>query len=111
MGIMHTLNEFLNDESGAVTVDWVALTAGVLIIGALIGKTVMDGASAVGTAISAELVDLSTAVSGMGSWQQFRALIGKTVMDGAAEVGTAIADELTELSVAPGHTGIAAQFE
>ena len=27
------LNKFLNDEAGAVTIDWVALTAGILLLG------------------------------------------------------------------------------
>ena len=71
MGIMHTLNEFLNDESGAVTVDWVALSAGVLIIGALIGKTVMDGAQKVGVAIATELSQLSAAPGLTGLAESF----------------------------------------
>ena len=30
---MTKFNKFLNDESGAVTIDWVALTAGILLLG------------------------------------------------------------------------------
>ena len=30
---MSTLMNFINDEDGAVTIDWVALTAGVVILG------------------------------------------------------------------------------
>ncbi len=34
--------EFLRDESGAVTVDWVALTAGILLLGILIVYSVFE---------------------------------------------------------------------
>lgn len=30
---MNKFTKFLNDESGAVTIDWVALTAGILLLG------------------------------------------------------------------------------
>ena len=50
---------FLNDESGVVTVDWVAITAGVVILGALISNAVMSGANDLGTAISVEMTDIS----------------------------------------------------
>ena len=30
---MNMLRKFLRDESGAVTIDWVALTAGILLLG------------------------------------------------------------------------------
>ena len=54
-----SISDFLKDDSGAVTVDWVALTAGVLIIGSFIGYTVMTGAATVGTAMSLEMSQLS----------------------------------------------------
>jgi Flp pilus assembly pilin Flp len=52
--------EFLTDESGAVTVDLVVLTAGLVIIGGLIITTVQGGISDVSNAISD---NLSTAAS------------------------------------------------
>ena len=30
---MNIFKDFLNDEAGAVTIDWVALTAGILLLG------------------------------------------------------------------------------
>jgi Flp pilus assembly pilin Flp len=49
------LRRLAKDESGAVTVDWVALTAAVVVAGLLIGFTVMDGAFQVAEDIALQL--------------------------------------------------------
>lgn len=59
-----SISRFLKDESGVVTVDWVAITAGIAIIGGFIGYTVLNGAQSVGDAIGFELSELSNS-SGM----------------------------------------------
>ncbi|SCM67098.1 MULTISPECIES: hypothetical protein [Donghicola] len=40
---------FLNDESGAVTVDWVVLAAATVGLGALIGTTIIGNAETLAT--------------------------------------------------------------
>lgn len=46
------LNDFFHDETGAVTVDWVVLTAGIVLLGVgivvPIGLTVTDSSDSVG---------------------------------------------------------------
>lgn len=43
---------FSNNESGAVTVDWVVLTAAVVGLSAVVGSTVLTAINDKGTAIS-----------------------------------------------------------
>ena len=55
---MTTLNSFryfLNDESGAVTVDWVVLTAAVVGLGIVVMNTVGTGIESLGTKIVNDL--------------------------------------------------------
>ncbi|MEM1161152.1 MAG: hypothetical protein AAGJ28_09475 [Pseudomonadota bacterium] len=40
---MTILNKFLRDESGAVTIDWVALTAGILLLGITVVYALFNG--------------------------------------------------------------------
>ncbi len=40
---------FLNDESGAVTVDWVVLAAATVGLGALVGTTIIGNAETLAT--------------------------------------------------------------
>ncbi len=46
------MKKFLNDESGAVTVDFVVLTAGAVIIAATVGSALQTKVNAAITAIS-----------------------------------------------------------
>ncbi len=58
---MSKFTKFLNDESGAVTIDWVALTAGILLLGiAVVYAIFRDGVSPLVDSINS---NLSTAVS------------------------------------------------
>ncbi len=60
---MKTYGEFLRDDTGAVTIDWVALTAGILLLGIMVVYAIFNGgvASLVGK-INATLATAATAV-------------------------------------------------
>ncbi len=49
------LKAFLNDESGAVTVDWVVLTSAVVGVGIVVMNTVGAGIDSLGNAIVNDL--------------------------------------------------------
>ena len=53
--MMNFLKKFRNDESGAVTVDWVVLTAAIVGLGIAILTTVETGTQALADKISAEV--------------------------------------------------------
>jgi Flp pilus assembly pilin Flp len=46
--MLNLFKNFANDESGAVTVDWVVLTAGIVVLGVFVMQTI--GASVEGLA-------------------------------------------------------------
>ena len=48
MKLLNIFKSFKNDEAGAVTVDWVVLTAAVVGLGAVVGTTVMPGITTAG---------------------------------------------------------------
>ena len=43
MNLLNTFKAFANDESGAVTVDWVVLTAAIVGLGLIVMQTVGGG--------------------------------------------------------------------
>ena len=49
------INAFLNDEDGAVTVDWVVLTAAIVGLGIAVVASVRDGVTDMGDRISNSL--------------------------------------------------------
>ena len=58
---MTKFNQFLNDESGAVTIDWVALTAGILLLGiALVYGIFNNGVAPLVTSINSNLSNAVT---------------------------------------------------
>ena len=59
--MMNFLKNFKNDESGAVTVDWVVLTAAIVGLGMVVMKIVGGGIEGLGNDI---VSDLSTRNSG-----------------------------------------------
>lgn len=55
MNILNIFKSFKNDESGAVTVDWVVLTAAIVGLGLVVMTTVGDGINGLGDAVAADL--------------------------------------------------------
>jgi Flp pilus assembly pilin Flp len=54
---MKLINAFLNDESGAVTVDWVVLTAAIVGLGIAVLTSVGGGTTSLADKISTSLAD------------------------------------------------------
>ena len=46
---------FIRDEDGAVTVDWVVLTAAIVALGLVVGTSVRNGAVTLGNDVGADL--------------------------------------------------------
>lgn len=55
MKLFTLINNFRNDESGAVTVDWVVLTAAIVGLGIAVISTVGGGINKMGTTIATAL--------------------------------------------------------
>jgi Flp pilus assembly pilin Flp len=55
MKLLKTFTKFCKDESGAVTVDWVVLTAAVVGLGLLIANTMGSAIDSAATTIGAEI--------------------------------------------------------
>jgi hypothetical protein len=56
--------KFLSDDTGAVTIDWVALTAGVLLLGIMVVYAIFNnGVSSLVSNVNSTLVGVSTNVS------------------------------------------------
>ena len=66
---MTMFKKFLGDESGAVTIDWVALTAGILLLGIAVVMGVFN--SGVQPLVSSINTNLSTASVGDGEGIDF----------------------------------------
>jgi Flp pilus assembly pilin Flp len=64
---MTKFSAFLNDEAGAVTVDWVVLTAAVVGLGLLIFTFVRPAVSTLAQGIATELNDANTCMSSNGT--------------------------------------------
>ena len=54
---MKLFNAFLKDESGAVTVDWVVLTAAIVGLGLAVLSTVGDGTKILSEKVSSHLAE------------------------------------------------------
>jgi len=61
MKLLNIFKSFKNDESGAVTVDWVVLTAAIVGLGMVVMTTVGGGIEGLSTAV---VDDLGTRESG-----------------------------------------------
>jgi Flp pilus assembly pilin Flp len=55
MKLKNIINKFFNDESGAVTVDWVVLTAAIVGLGLVVMNTVGDGINDLGDIVVTDL--------------------------------------------------------
>ncbi|WP_237057794.1 Flp family type IVb pilin [Loktanella sp. M215] len=53
--MLNFIKNFRNDEDGAVTVDWVVLTAAIVALGLLVGTTMSSSITAKTAAISSEM--------------------------------------------------------
>ncbi|HUS53098.1 MAG TPA: hypothetical protein VMY41_03725 [Thermohalobaculum sp.] len=55
---------FLSDDAGAVTIDWVALTAGILLLGIMVVYTIFNnGVASLVSNVNSTLSSVSTGVS------------------------------------------------
>jgi len=54
--MLNMIKNFKNDESGAVTVDWVVLTAAIVLLGAVVGASVKSGATDLASKIETDLL-------------------------------------------------------
>ena len=64
MTFLNTAKAFVANESGAVTVDWVVLTAAIVGLGLAVITSVRSGVSSLGTSISNSLTSASVATLG-----------------------------------------------
>ena len=55
MKLLNLFTSFANDEAGAVTVDWVVLTAAIVGLGMVVMQTVGGGITGLGDAIVTDL--------------------------------------------------------
>jgi Flp pilus assembly pilin Flp len=65
--IMTKFSAFLNDEAGAVTVDWVVLTAAIVGLGLLVFNFVRPAVSSLAQGIGAELGDAQACMEAGGT--------------------------------------------
>jgi Flp pilus assembly pilin Flp len=56
MKLLNIFKAFKNDESGAVTVDWVVLTGAVVGLGIIIATTMGDAISTAATNVAADVI-------------------------------------------------------
>ena len=64
---MTKFTKFLSDDAGAVTIDWVALTAGILLLGIMVVYAIFNnGVSSLVSNVNSTLVGVSTSV-GIGT--------------------------------------------
>ena len=64
MKLVSLIKTFAADESGAVTVDWVVLTAAIVGLGLAVVTSVRSGVSSLATDISTSLTSASVATLG-----------------------------------------------
>ena len=55
--MLNFIKNFRNDEDGAVTVDWVVLTAAIVALGLAVGSTVSTGANNLGNAVVSDMAN------------------------------------------------------
>ena len=65
MTFLNTFKTFARDESGAVTVDWVVLTAAIVGLGLVVMTTVSNGLKTAASNISADITATQTAGSAL----------------------------------------------
>ena len=63
MKLLNVFKSFANDESGAVTVDWVVLTAAIVGLGLLVIQVVTPGIETLAGNIASEVADVDVGVT------------------------------------------------
>tara|TARA_R110002110_G_C12847085_1_gene659047 strand:+ start:135 stop:314 length:180 start_codon:yes stop_codon:yes gene_type:complete len=58
--MLNFIKNFRNDEDGAVTVDWVVLTAAIVLLGVAVGNSVGTGAKTLATDVGADIAAMKT---------------------------------------------------
>ena len=53
--MLNFIKNFRADEDGAVTVDWVVLTAAIVALGLVVGTSIKNGATTLATDVGADL--------------------------------------------------------
>ena len=61
--MMNAMKSFLSDESGAVTVDWVVLTAAIVGLGIAVLASIGEGTTTFADTISGHLADQTVTTS------------------------------------------------
>ena len=74
---MTKLTKFLSDDAGAVTIDWVALTAGILLLGIMVVYAIFNGG----------VNDLVTKINATLSGVSLSTSIGTVTIDGGGTAG------------------------
>lgn len=82
--MLNSINAFINDESGAVTVDWVVLTAALVGLGLAVMSVVSGGVENISNDIGQSLANQS---------------VGGTTFGGAATINSA-ADGVLDITAA-----------
>ena len=67
MNLKSLITRFRKDEDGAVTVDWVVLTAGLVILAAALGTTISNGVNESAKIISDDLIERTTTSTEAGA--------------------------------------------
>jgi Flp pilus assembly pilin Flp len=62
MTLLNIFKHFAKDEDGAVTVDWVVLTAAIVGLGLVVMNTIEPGITGAANAITADLEDAADGV-------------------------------------------------
>ncbi len=57
--MLNFIKNFRNDEDGAVTVDWVVLTAAIVLLGVAVGNSVGKGATDLATKVGADITAMA----------------------------------------------------
>ena len=77
---MTKFTKFLSDDAGAVTIDWVALTAGILLLGIMVVYAIFNGGvNDLVTNINETLSGIDTSIN-----------IGSVTIDGGGSAGTVV---------------------
>jgi Flp pilus assembly pilin Flp len=60
MKLLNIFKRFTKDEAGAVTVDWVVLTAAIVGLGLVVMQTITPGITGAADVIASDLADASS---------------------------------------------------